>query len=589
MKKVIKTRVGQQLSIQTKVVVGALMVAAFSVGLSFAMMFVKHMSPGGGGGGSYTPPLPQASLNVSVSLYPYAQTVVSGQTNFEVANFFLDASQSETDVKVTSVKPFLYAGADTYPNLFSSWELWVGNTELDIASSSPSMVCDNGNCNLPGIARVNFELEDGLVIPAGELKILKVKFDIGTGVSSGIFGVGIQSGGLTAVDENNNAFTPLITAGIGRPMTIAESGNLNVTILPDPAPALVEGGTTVTIGKFRLQTQYEGVDVNYLGFELEGPDGGIYGNQDEIDYLYLYDDQGIGSLGSVAVSSNNVTITPSAMNLDMNEEKTYTIKANFASLGDDSPASSGAGLRVWLNNIDATGISSGGNIDINGLGSAFNTFTLYKSIPEIAAIEYDGFGQLVSGNLSTLYKFKLSASPSGPWGLYKLNFYVSGANVEFFDDEFILFESSTTSTYGNIVARGGDFIVDFNYGPPNTRQGRLVTYLDVNDDNPVEPGKEHQILGPGDIKYYTLRAMVEPDLSVDRSVRTRIISDTAFAENYPQNADQLDYDITQNNLIWSDLNFDLYTTTTAPNTEGWFNGFRIPSLEQVSNYTQTIW
>ena len=526
-----------------------------------------------------------AASTVTVSTDPAAQTVVSGAQDFVVAKYVFDGGTSGDAVEITAIKPTLKT-TNSHPAVLSGWTLWEGDTEIDINAESTTCSSSNVCTTLSGSSTTTLTLTDNaLVIPAGETKVVTVKADVGTSTSTGSFAVGLQGGGVTAVDSDAQTVTPTITGADGQSMTLATGGTLNVAVSTDPASAAVVANSTVEVGRVTLQAKYEGMNFNYLGFTIQDPDGGIIGNQDEVTSLGLYTEAGVQVGNSVSVNAANATITPTGMSLAVNEESTYVIKATFAGLSDASPASSAAGVRVLLSNVDVDGTAVGSSsITKSGLGTAFNTFSVYKSLPTVAQVDFTGSDNISGSGTYNLKKFSVTADSTGPIGLYKFTFGVSTSSESLTDSGYYLYESDSSSSLGNVIAKGSDITVTHETG----QVAILEVYLDVNDDTTAAPALEHRVIALGATKYYTLRGYVTEDGTANNgSISTVFAGDPVFAGTAPLKAEVTD-STAQNDFIWSDLNFDLYSTSTATQTMGWFNGFRVPGLDTTSSTGQII-
>lgn len=542
-----------------------------------------------------------ATLVLSVTSQPAAQTIVSGQNDFNISNFVLDASTSGDTIKVTAIKPRIITTGNAFPNQVSGWKLFVGSTQIPIASES--ITCSGATCNTAAtIATTTLTLaQNALSITAGQLKTVAVKVNVGTGATSGTVRVGLSAEqGVDAVDSDAQTVTTTGTDSQGQLMTLATGGLLQTAVLNDPVSNLVIGGTTGNVvGKFTLLAKREGVNVNYVGLSIGNPDGGIVGNQDELTTLELW--SGGSKLGEVAVVSNRATITPSSLSLAVNEEKSYEVRAATAALSSNTPAESGAGFRITLSNLDVNGTSPGSSsVTVSGLGTAFNTYTVFKSIPTVAQISFTGDDNITgNGEVLNLMKFSVAANSAGPVGLWKFTFGVATTVINLDTTGYYLYESDSSGTLGNILAKGADIVVSNGVEGNNTNHLRV--YFDVDDNTGVEAG-EHRILSAGQTKYYTLRATVRNGHSAtvgDESISTVLAGDGAFAETAATTTHGLDrrLNMTGSNssssdlpddFIWSDLNYDLYSTTTATRNVGWWNGYRVSGLDQTSTTPQVV-
>src|SRR3989344_3775839 len=355
------------------------------------------------------------------------------------------------------------------------------------------------------------------------------------------------------------------------------SEDLYVTInTNDPPSSLVLLYDYVTAAKFSLRAGNAPLNVRTLNFQILEPDGGLGGGLPYLYYLRLYESDRL-----IADTFVNTDTPAFAVNeyIQGNSTKNYVVKASFNSVPE-----SGRGIRLKLS--DAAAFYRGEQVAVQGLGKPFNSFSAVKSLPVIEHVTYNPNGQITSFFPSKLIKFKLTATPR-PFSLYKLSFDIFSKNVYFRNSDFYLYEADDQFADGNLIARGGDFITSSLTTTTSTGDlitaGIIDTYLDINDDNPETPGREHRPLSAFQTKYYTLKAWVIPTYSGSSSVSTTLLTDEWFANTQAANAEQIDNDA-NNDFIWSDLNFELYSTSTATNNVGWFNGFRIPGFIPRSQF-----
>ncbi|MFH0874152.1 MAG: hypothetical protein V1846_04935 [Candidatus Komeilibacteria bacterium] len=533
-----------------------------------------------------------ASLAVTTDTTPAAQTVVAGSQDFTVAQYVLSAVNSGTDIEVTSISPTYKTTGAAYPNILSGFTLWSGATEIGI--NSDSTTCSGATCSTAATnATTTLTLNDNaLIIPKGTSKVVTLKADIGTGATSGTFLVALNNtsasvvGSIAAVDSEAQAITPTVTNANGQAMQLTTGGTLNVSIASDPKASNYIAGSTVEIGRVTIQPKYEGVTYNYLGFTLASPSGGIAGNYEDISSLSLWD--GSTKLGEVSLSSANATITPTNMKQAVNEEKTYVVKATFTGVGSPSAAASGEGVKVSLTNIDANGTSAGSSaLTVSGIGTTFNDVAIFKSLPTVTKIDFAGSGTITGNDTINLYKFSVAADSAGPVGLYRFTFGVSTTTVYLSTTGYYLYESSSSSSLGDLVSKGADFSLVTNTGAGTIT---MRSYFDVNDDSDPTVG-EHIVIGAGTTRYFTLRGTVSSghDGTADNeSISVVMAGDHAYAATSQKHAQGVYTTTDLGDFIWSDLNFDLYSTTTATNNVGWYNGFRVPGLDTTSSTAQVV-
>lgn len=363
------------------------------------------------------------------------------------------------------------------------------------------------------------------------------------------------------------------------PRNVIVKKDLNAVInTVNPAPSLVQSPAGVeysVVGRFDLRASDVPLSIRSMTFQVVDPDGGIMGGWINLTDLQLFEN---------GVSISNVNVSSSAPTFILNTAipakttKNYVLKGILISnLGTES----GHGLRLKL--IDVVAMYNNERVPVLGLGNPFNTFSVVKSIPQIGLVPYDGRGRILHNSPSDLMKFRLTAT-STPFAFYKLSFDIYATNVLFYDSAFYLYESNSPDIQGDVIAKGRDFVNLLASSTPGAiTTGFAQAYLDVNDDTVAAPANEHRIISPYQTKYYTLKALVSPSLNASSTINTTLLGDEWFANTQPENAGQIDLDL-HNDFIWSDLNFDLYSTSTATHTLGWFNGFRIPGWQQFSQF-----
>lgn len=538
-----------------------------------------------------------ADLNVSVSASPAAQTIVAGSQDVEVANIVLDAADSGSNVRVTAFNVPIVTTGSAYPDVLTGIQLFVGSTEIPVSSRSTTYSGTGSTAGGSGTTTLTISAGN-LTVIAKQSKTIRVVGDVGTGATSGTFSVGMQTTGVTVIDSEAQSFTADFTVGQGQAMTLVTGGTLNVAIAQDPKAALAVAGTTVNVGQFTAQAKFEGLLLNSFGFSVGNPDGGIDVGSDfnQLDSLEVWESGGSSALASVSVTGAASTVTPSSpISLALNAEKTYIVKAKFKSVLSPSAAKSGGGLAITMTNIDLDGTATGSATQtLSGLGAAFKTFSSFKSLPTVTMLPFTGSGSLTgNGVTANFMKFSVSANTAGPVGLAKFSFGVNTTTVSLSLTGFFLYESDSSGTQGNILSDTGDFQLIYNEA-----QGSLVAAarFDVNNDNPaaanVADRGEHLIVNAGATKYFTFRGTIltgHDGTASNESVSTVLAGDAAFAGTTQLTFGGIDDTNTGNDdFIWSDLNFDLYSTSSATETLGWFNGYRVAGMENTSSTAQTV-
>ena len=551
-----------------------------------------------------------ASLTVTVSSAPAAQTVVAGKQNHVFANYVFDASDSGTDVKITQVKVPVITVSTSFPDMVSGIELFDGTNEISV--SSDTVAYSTAGSAVAGSSTTTLNITTGaLVIPAGSTKTITVKADVGTGATGGSVRIGIQANGVTATDIAGNSISETCTPNAGQVMSLTSGGTLNLSAMTDPSAAFVVAGKSdVAVGKFSLQAKYEDIALNYLGVNLATPGSGIDATNkyDQIQSVSLYEDGVADAIGTIPVNAANATITPSEeMIIPAGETKSYTLKATFATLSETSPAESGAGVKFKVTNLDATGVSVGSSsITVAGLDATFSLFNIFKSTPTVTQIAFTGTDTLTSnGQVVDLIKFKVSANDAGPIGLYKFTFGISTTTVYLANTVadvedttgYYLYSSDSNSTLGDVISRGSAATAGYKADMNATAVGTdnndvlLETYFDVGD-NGRGTSTEQIIINAGSDKYFTLRGTVVSGYVAESvsscSMSTVLAGDASFSSTGLETASAVD-DLDQNDFIWSDLNADLYSSTTATATAMYVGGYTVSGLDNTtSTPAQTV-
>jgi len=547
-----------------------------------------------------------AALTITVSANPAAQTVIGGTSDHTFANWVFDATDSGTDIKITQVMVPVTSVSASFPDMVTGIELWDGSTEI-LVNSETVAYSDTGSA-AGSSATTTLSLSSGvLVIPAGTTKTITIKADLGTGATTGSVAIGAYEHCVTATDDEGSSFDESCTDDNGQDMSLSTGGTVNLSVLTDPSSALVVGGSSgIAVGKFTMQAKYEDVNINYLGVNVAAADGtGIDGDKDEVVSVSLYEDGVSGTLGTVSMVADNATITPSSvLTIPAGTTKNYTLKANFASISDISPAASGSGVRFKVSNLDVTGVAAGStSITVNGTDTQFKSFSVFKSIPTVTKLAFDGDNAITGNTEVSLYKFKVSADAAGPISLYKFTFGISTTTVVLsntandIEDStgYYVYMSDSEGSLGDLVSVGAaaaaGWQADMNSAGVLNSAIMLEAFFDVGDDY-TGTSTEQVIINAGDTKYFTLRGTVASgyvdQLTTTCGISTRMAGDNTFAvANTLSNANGIQA-LDQNDFIWSDLNADQYSSSTATITAMFFNGYRVSGMPTASTTAQYV-
>lgn len=534
------------------------------------------------------------SLTVSLDGLPPSQNVVAGTLDHEVDQYIFDATDSDSNITITQVKVGV-GTVNTSPAVLDNIYLFDGSRKIPVKNAYRR--CNDDMCkreNNFASTTIDFAVGD-FVIEKGTKKTIRIVGDVSTADTSGEFFIYLDSGDydVTAINEAGHRFDPIIIESYGTRNILTSGGDVNVGFATDPRAAMVIAGTTADVGKFILSAKIEPIQVPALGFEIVSPDGGIVGNHDEIDVLELWEQGGAQALGSVSVNANRATITPAlVIAINKNEGKTFVIKARFANLlppSSGSPAESGAGIAIKLSYVDAKGTTSGSSyVNVGGIGQTFKTFTVFKSIPTVAINLFNGKEKILGNSQSDLLKFSVQADAAGPIGLSKFTFVVNNTIVNLVSSGYELYESTSASDLGVKISDDYDFYL------VSTSTGTVIeSRFDTNNDSASVNAHglgDHLMVSAGTTRYFTLQGVFSghDNIGGNESVAVSLAGDSSFAGTRQFNYSEIDSRVLDNDFIWSDYNFDQYATSSATNTKGWFNGFRVPGLDSSTSTPQIL-
>lgn len=558
--------------------------------------------------------LKPASLTISLDSTPSAQTVVAGSPKFEFARIVLDATDSGSDIRVTQIA-LRTEGSDTsfMPDMLST--LFVYDGAAEVPYSTKTRACSGATCGtINSTATTTITINSGdLTVTRGSTKIVRVLADVSTATTTGNFRLHLTGPSVSGIDqEASSVSSTFTTTENGSTMTMTGAGTLLISVAQDPKASLAIAGTATDGGKFILDAKYDTLSVRNIGFSVQNPDGGVVGDEAEVATIELWEQGGSAALGTMTVNAANATITPATpISIVPGTSRTFVLKVKWENLvppATGSPATSGSGIRARLNWFDVKGNSPGSGtvslsptIDSGSTNGNFNTFTVFKSIPTVAITAFDG-ANVISGNVQlNLFKFNVKADTNGPIALGKFTFGVTtGTGLGFLVDitKFELWESTSASSDGSILSNTNDFQI-VSVGATSTETIVMARFDRDNNDstNRDRAGMtEHVIISTGGARYFTLKGTISGHTSTvdDETVSVRLAGDASFAGTAqlpfgnPLDSSGIDGQVDQDDFIWSDLNFEQYTTATATYTAGWFNGYRVPGLADNSSTAQSL-
>lgn len=518
------------------------------------------------------------SLAVRTSSSPVAQTVIAGTTAFNFANFILDASASGEDVNVTQLLVRFGTSANSIQANITNLTLFDGATALNTPKTESNTAAT--------AATSTITLLSPLKVAKGTTKTLALKGDIsGSATLNQTYKFGLVSSSAATVTgaQTGTSITPSVTNSDGQLMTIATAGTL--TVYNDGSNPLAgyltanSTGNTVQVASFKADN--EDIEIQNIGITIATVNGS--NAQNNLDTLYLYN--GSTLVGSVPVVGANATITPSSeLFIPLNQTKNLTFKVDTKQVGPNYQ-SSGATFTYTITNYTVKGKSSGSTSVTTSGNPATNQLTIAKTVPSVTKGSVSG--TLVSGSGVALGRFSVSANAKGDVGFYQAAFTLTTTtatvtNVKIYEDPDSsardLTADAARGVSETLTAASGNPINGGVYG-----YNILFDYgQDGNSTNGTANGGEWVTIPAGGSRTYEIRGDVA-GVTTGSSIVVQLRGDNAFPSTYPNTANGVDSD-TNDNFIWSDLNFG-NSSSTATQTLEWFNGYRIlatTSLQTLS-------
>lgn len=544
-----------------------------------------------------------ASLAVTASANPAAQTVIAGTVGYLFTNLQFDASQSGEDVRFSTVPMTLTAGAGTYTTV-SGCQLYDGSTPLNTGSNVVNPTAANAGAE-------TFTLDTAMVVPKGTVKIVAVKCNISS-AATGAFTWSMSSSDVatdwaTSVTgvTSSQTVTPTGSA-TGGAMTVGSASLAVSTDASSPGYTIAAAGSSgVTMGVLKFRSTNDDVNLQRVVLKLTNV---ASSSSSDITQVTLWD--GATQVGTAVFTGSNTFATSTLttpVSILKDTDKLITVKGDLSPIGTSQPVTlSGHLIAVDFQNNDTTGtygtgVGSGGTVTASG-STAVSGVRVFKSYPTLAVDTLSSSG--VADN--KLLRFKVTAGTSGNVSIAEMNFTVAtsstnyaafptGVNVFGYTDAAYSQPISGVSTGGQLMAS--------NVTPSGTAvaiipqdSGATATYVQVP---------------AGQTRYFEVRSTGGTGSGTSWSITTTLTGDSAYpvapylltqcsagvgvgsvacgatasgvasssdsaftASSTPMKASQ--------NFVWSPN-----STTTAPLTgNDWINGFGLPGLPS-SGITQT--
>jgi len=489
-----------------------------------------------------------ASLAVSVSATPSAQSIVAGSQGVTFANYQFDASQSGEDVRLSSLA-LTNTGGNTGA---TSCQLFDGATALNSGSNVVST----------SAATNTFTLDQQLVIAKGTVKTLALRCNV-SAAATGTFQWGIASGQITAIAvsgvTSSNSVTATGNTGNGQIMTVGAGSLVVSTDSSSPSYTVVASGSTGnTAGVFKFRATNEAVNLNRLGLRLTS------GAASDLVQVSIWDG---GTQVGTAVFTGNSTFATSTFAtpvvLPKDTDKALTIKVDLAMVGTSQPGAQGSLIRVDFNGSDTTGtqgtgVGSGNTINATG-STAVAGVRLFKSFPTLA-LDTLGSTGLADGRL---IRYKVTANSNGSIGISSMKFSVATTSATVTNVSLYAFTdasySSPVSGQG-VSGQIGSTAATIPQGP--------TSFAIAPTSNPVQ-------VSAGATLYFELRGSIA-GVTTGSSAVTTLLGDSAYPTNLTPgfNVATSSALTSGNNFVWSGN----ATSTSGTSDVDFSNGASLPGF-----------
>ncbi len=503
-----------------------------------------------------------ATLAISVSATPSAQSIVAGSQGVTFANYQFDASQSGEDVRFSTIPLKITFAGGAAANNVNTCQLYDGATALNTGSNVV-----NPASSVATAADVTFTLDQQIVVPKGTVKTVALKCSV-TSAASGTMSWGIQSApsiSVTGVTSSNDV-TETVTASVGQTMTIGTGALVVSTDSSSPSYTVVAAGATnVTAGVLKFRASTEGVNLNRLSLKLTS------GSSSDLVSVSIWD--GATQVGTAIFtgSSGYATSTfATAVALPKDADKTLTIKVDTAAVGTSQPGAQGALIKVDFNSSDTTGtqgtgVGSGNTVNATG-STAVAGVRLFKSYPTLALDTLSTTGLADQ----RLMRFKVTANANGSIGVSQFKFTVSTTSATVTQ---IALYAYNDSSYSNAISGQG---TSGQVGSNVTSAINGTAFAVTPTTNPVQ-------VSAGSTVYFELRASIA-GVTTGSTVVTTLLGDSAYPTNLTSgyNVATSTALTSGNNFVWSGN----ATSTAATADVDFSNGYGLPGLS-ASGLIQT--
>lgn len=356
-----------------------------------------------------------ATLHITASAQPAAQTIVAGGSGVTLANIQLDASQSGEDIRVNRLPT-------TFSNVtgVSSCQMMNGATAVNTGSNTV-----NPSSTVAGATMFTFD--NSLIVAKGTVVTLTIKCNLSS-AATGAYSIGAPSEGNGDYAATGVQSGSALTEGTNLTATASNSGTqtvgtsaIVVTTSPSsPSFAIAAGGTTgVTVAALQFRASGEDMTLTELGLT------GSASVDSNVLQATIWN--GATQVGTVTFTSSGVTATSTLSTpvlLAKDQDVTLTVKVNVANVGSGQSGTAGAVVTVNFSGAKATGNSSGSTIYATGSSSVAGV-RIERTYPTVALVSLGSTG-VADGKL---IRFSVTANAGGAVGVEEFNFGIATSTV----------------------------------------------------------------------------------------------------------------------------------------------------------------
>ena len=554
-----------------------------------------------------------ATVAISVSTDPPAQTVVSGAQAFVFARYLLDSTASGEDIRMPSI-PLEYNTASTATNL-TSCQLFDGATSVTTGSNiiNPSAAASSTTFTFDG---------SGFTIPKGTVKTLDLKCNIASGASgtyawgyngaSSPTATGLTSGQSATITENDSA---------GQLMTLATSGSFTVALdSSSPSYTLTAAGRTdVPVSVYRITTTNEAVTITDFALQLTSGTSGAGASTSPTDVTRVTLWDGANKVGQATFVGSSYSASTTlgtcsgcvAFQVPKDSSKLLTAKVDLTNQGVSQAGLPGTLVRVDWDNASGdatkgTGVASGQQVQrTNSSDTASDGVRVYKSYPTLELVPLPNT-HLTAGRVD-LFRFKITAAPEGDVGVAKFTFRIAtssatsqidmidNVNMYVYTDSGYSTVASGVQSDGALLASSVDLTGLVNTAGQGTSWVSAATDIQVWAEN-SSAASTTVVIPAGGTRYFSIKGDATT-AGTQFSVSTQLQGDTKFVSDLDSTAFTPTASTTflatttrlntagDNDFVWRPFST---TTTQSINANDYSTGYGIPGLPNTNTNAQIM-